>query len=359
MKRLLLGLTVFFILATAQSQTKRVLFLGNSYTYVNNLPQMIAGAATSMGDILIYDSNTPGGYYLEQHATDSVSLNKIKIGNWDCVVLQDQSLSYAYPPPYFYQMPSAFKLDSIMKTFNNCGQTMFYITWGRKNGDTYLCAPPACDTNTWITRTYYEMDSTIQLNYMFVADSLKALASPVGAVWRYIRRNYSAIELFDSDESHPSQAGTYAAACCFYTTLFRKDPTLISFNSGLSATDAADIRNAAKVVVYDSLFNWNIGKYDSLINVACNTSVQNLSNNSVIKIFPNPFFSQTTLRTNTLFRNATLTVVNCFGQTVKQIKNISGQTVTFYRENLSSGLYFLRLTEENKIYTDKLVITDN
>ncbi|MBI3501014.1 MAG: T9SS type A sorting domain-containing protein [Bacteroidetes bacterium] len=65
-------------------------------------------------------------------------------------------------------------------------------------------------------------------------------------------------------------------------------------------------------------------------------------------IFPNPFSSQTTLRIDNSFHNATLTVYNSFGQTVKQIKNISGQTVVLSRDNLASGLYFVRLTEENK-----------
>jgi len=77
-----------------------------------------------------------------------------------------------------------------------------------------------------------------------------------------------------------------------------------------------------------------------------------------LQIFPNPFSTLTTLQTDNLLHNATLSVDNCFGQTVKQIKNISGQTVVFSRDNLASGLYFVRLTEENKIYTGKLVITD-
>jgi hypothetical protein len=63
-------------------------------------------------------------------------------------------------------------------------------------------------------------------------------------------------------------------------------------------------------------------------------------------IYPNPFSTQTTLQTDNILHNATLTVVNCFGQTVKQIKNISGQTVTLHRDNLSSGLYFLRITQD-------------
>lgn len=81
-------------------------------------------------------------------------------------------------------------------------------------------------------------------------------------------------------------------------------------------------------------------------------------NYSVI-LFPNPFSSQTTLQTDIPLMNATLTVYNSFGQTVKEIKNISGQTVVLSRDNLASGLYFVRLTDRNNIITvDKLVVTD-
>jgi hypothetical protein len=52
----------------------KVLFLGNSYTGVNNLPQMIANVALSVGDRLIFDSNTPGGYTLQGHSTNTTSL---------------------------------------------------------------------------------------------------------------------------------------------------------------------------------------------------------------------------------------------------------------------------------------------
>lgn len=77
-----------------------------------------------------------------------------------------------------------------------------------------------------------------------------------------------------------------------------------------------------------------------------------------ILILPNPFSYTATLQTENPFHNATLTVYNYCGQVVKQIKNISGQTIVLSREGLISGLYFLRLTEENKIYTDKIIITD-
>ncbi|MBA3284491.1 MAG: T9SS type A sorting domain-containing protein [Nitrosopumilus sp.] len=81
--------------------------------------------------------------------------------------------------------------------------------------------------------------------------------------------------------------------------------------------------------------------------------------NKYLTIYPNPFSSTTTLQTDNIFHNAVLTVYNSHGQTVKQIDNLSGQTIIFQRDNLSSGLYFLRLTGDNTIfYAGKLVITD-
>lgn len=88
-------------------------------------------------------------------------------------------------------------------------------------------------------------------------------------------------------------------------------------------------------------------------------SVPEMTNNDQMSIFPNPFSSEAILHTDRPLKNATLTIENCFGQTVKQIKNISGQTLTLSRDSFPCGLYFIRLTEGDKIYTDRLIITDN
>lgn len=78
-----------------------------------------------------------------------------------------------------------------------------------------------------------------------------------------------------------------------------------------------------------------------------------------LMIYPNPFNSKTVLQTEGSLNNAILTVYNSFGQTVKEIKNIKGTEVTLEKNNLPSGLYFVRLTQNNKIITaDKLIITD-
>jgi hypothetical protein len=109
--------------------------------------------------------------------------------------------------------------------------------------------------------TYAGMDSLLRLRYRLLADSNKASLSPAGAVWRYIRANYPSIQLYDADESHPSPAGSYAVACAFYVALFNKNPISINYSFGLGAAEAANIRQAAKAVVYDSMSYWHIGQY--------------------------------------------------------------------------------------------------
>lgn len=76
-------------------------------------------------------------------------------------------------------------------------------------------------------------------------------------------------------------------------------------------------------------------------------------------IFPNPFNYSTTIQTIGTLKNATLTIYNSYGQKLKQFKNIKEQSFSIYRDNLPSGVYFVQLTEDNKIIAkDKLILTD-
>lgn len=334
--------------ASAHAQHKKnVLFLGNSYTYVNDLPQTIASIAASTGDTLMYDSHAPGGYYLGEHVSNTTSLSKIATGNRDFVVLQDQSMALAYPSTYLNHLPYSKKLDSIIKAENECAQVIFYSTWGRKNGDMYVCNPPECDTYTVVSRTYYEMDSAIGTHYKTFADSIKAGVSPVGAVWRYIRRNHTATELHQADESHPSMAGTYAAACSFYSAIFRKDPTLITNNMGLPAIEAANIRTAAKAVVYDHLLSWNIGAFDTLLNIGClppATNIPPITGGQFMTVTPNPATDHLMV---TAAGKDVLGVFDAVGKLVKEIQ-INGSTsidVSYY----PSGLYIIRSTHTGSV----------
>lgn len=333
----------------AQS-TKNVLFLGNSYTAVNSLPHLVSNMATSTGKILMYDSNTPGGYYLGHHVRDTTSLQKLYSGKWDNVVLQDQSLALAYPSTFMNTFQYSIKFDSLIKANDECTQILFYATWGRKNGDRYICTQPECPKDTLIIRNYYQMDSSIEKHYKFFADSIKAAVTPVGAVWRYIRRNHPALELFDTDESHPSLAGSYAAACSFYTTIFRSNPTLITYNSSLSLTDATNIKQAVKAVVYDSLLKWNVGAYDTLLSSNCNTlSVVKKDKADVYwSVFPNPLVDVLNIQAPTNITRQTVSIYNMFGVLVKELQVLQNAQISF--SELPTGNYIIKVKKSAKVF---------
>jgi PKD repeat protein len=132
------------------------------------------------------------------------------------------------------------------------------MTWGRQNGDAQNCPifPPVC--------TYSGMDSLIRLRYRALADSQHALIAPVGPVWRYLRNTLPSVNLYDADGSHPSLAGAYAAALTIATVITHQNPAVYNTWNNAYPSNASDIANAVKTVVYDSLLYWNVGKFDPL-----------------------------------------------------------------------------------------------
>jgi hypothetical protein len=252
LKRIFCLLVVVISVLSTHAKQLKVLFIGNSYTYTNDLPLLVSQLAASSGDTLVYSSSAPGGYRFQDHCTNTSTISLIAQGKWDYVVLQEQSQLPSFREQEVEQQvyPYAAKLDSIIKSYNACTKTVFYMTWGRKNGDASNCAyyAPTC--------TYVGMDTMLELRYTNMADSSNALISPVSLVWRELRKTNPSIELYNPDESHPSISGSYAAACAFYAVFYKKDPSLCSFSSWVNATNAAIIRNAAKKIVFDSLDTW-------------------------------------------------------------------------------------------------------
>ncbi len=250
-----------------QREERSVLFLGNSYTFYNDMPKIVQDLAASVGDVLVKDENTVSSYTFEDHLSDGESIGKMKQGGWDYVVLQEQStrpvkdISLVETQTF----AKAAELDSIREMANPVGDVMFYMTWGRKN--------------SYDGMSFNEMNDLLRERYRTMQSNQNGLISPVGAVWRYVRDNHSGLELYDPDESHPSNIGSYLSAVTFYTSIFQKDPTALNFDFDLSADDAKTIRAAVKAVVFDSLSYWN--EYKPLKQPNISVDFDNLEDGSI------------------------------------------------------------------------------
>ncbi len=250
-----------------------VLFLGNSYTYVNDLPALIAQIALSKGDTLVHDQNTPGGYTFQGHSIDATSLSKINARSWDYVVLQEQSQMPAFPPSQVATdvYPYADSLNKYIKRNDSCTNTLFFMTWGRQNGDASNCAsyPPIC--------TYEGMQASLRQSYMTMTQTLNAVVAPVGVVWKKVRNQGDSILLYNADESHPSLAGSYLAACTFYATMFHKSPIGSSYYAGLNPATALHLQQYAAQVVFDSLALWQIDTLTAHAAFSMNANQNNVT----------------------------------------------------------------------------------
>lgn len=219
----------------------RVLFIGNSFTFVNDLPDMVKKLAASGGYNIIVDRVSHSGYSLKQFANPKNKYGKIvreKIENskWDYVVLQEQSQIPAYDDLREGMYKSARTLDYIIK--RNGSKTIFFMTWGYKNGD-------ALNSNTEACQTFEGMQEQLEIGYTQVANELNDKISPVGIAWLNTETKDKTIDLWKSDNKHPSTLGTYLSACVFYSTLLKKSPSGLKYTAGINRTQANLLQDTA------------------------------------------------------------------------------------------------------------------
>lgn len=338
---LLLAWGLLLALDSHAQRRLRALFIGNSYTYVNNLPDAVSRVAASLGDTLEYDVSAVGGYTFQDHCGYAATLTKIRQGRWDVVVLQEQSQLPSFNDGQVNRqvVPYAKRLDSLVRVSQPQARTFFYITWGRKDGDAGNCAvwPPVC--------TYRGMDSVLRVNYERLADLTGAALSPVGPTRRRLRRLAPNVELYQSDGSHPSVAGTYAAACTFYAVLFRKDPATATYIAGLPAADAAQIKAAAKTVAFDSLTYWRV-----LTPTASPTPLE-----AALTVSPNPALGEVALAG----LPATGTILNLYNSAGQRVLAVypSGPEATLDVSTLSPGLYRVEAVSPGRRRTVRLMVS--
>ncbi|MCX2743635.1 DUF4886 domain-containing protein [Mangrovivirga sp. M17] len=202
MKNRYIVLWVFLLLVSsplsAQNDTLKVLFVGNSYTYFWNLPQVVEEMAKTQDFPMIARQSTEGGTSLEQHwkgEKDLETISIIKSQQWDIIVFQNHSMSSINNPESFMEYGKKF----IELAREQGAEPYLYMTWARE-------ANPM-------------MFDTIQKAYKKLAEETGTKLVPVGEAWQMARQNNPDIDLFDPDGTHPSPTGTYLTACMFFNQL--------------------------------------------------------------------------------------------------------------------------------------------
>ncbi len=222
----------------------KVLFVGNSYTYVNDLPAMVAAMAEVRGDRRIdVDRHLVGGCTFERHVKETGALDKIREQKWDVVVLQEQSLRPIVERAKMHEYASLLHAEAAKQG----AATVFYLTWARKHiRDMQEGSAPAgsveyaqamykisraaehTDFDRWCRQHESDMQSGLNGAYFDLAKQLGARVAPVGIAWKKALAADPPFVLHSPDKSHPNPTGTYLAACVFYATLLDENPIGLS-----------------------------------------------------------------------------------------------------------------------------------
>ncbi|MBN1969699.1 MAG: hypothetical protein JXR48_07055 [Candidatus Delongbacteria bacterium] len=251
----------------------KILFVGNSYTYSNNLPEIIASFAIETDKQYEYQMIAPGGCTLKSHYQDGNVLNALENNHFDFTILQEQSQI----PVVDYVKDSMFikyaiKLDALIK--QNGSDTMLFMTWGRKNGGTQSYGGYSSPEFA----NFENMQDSLNSTYTRASECINSEIAEIGEGFRISITSYPEIELFSNDGSHPSYAGSYLAALIFYSKLFQCSTQAIQFHGSLDSETAETLKNISDQITgfnpiheenYSNQINFDLlGKSIELYNIS-------------------------------------------------------------------------------------------
>lgn len=240
-RRLVMAILIGMVVAAAgcsPGPTTRVLFVGNSYTFTNDLPGMVRDLAAASGNRLVVETRANGGWWLQDHASSSDTLELIANGDFDYVVLQEQSQISSIPSMVSVETrPPAREL--ALAAVNGGARVVLFMTWGHRDGS------PEAEHDS-----YESMQISVSNTYTNLGAALAARVARVGAAWWMARAERPDIGLYQQDGSHPSREGSYLAATVITSTILSNDAAELDDSLGLDPDTAAALRGfAARAVL--------------------------------------------------------------------------------------------------------------
>lgn len=240
-RRWVTGLIIVLALVStgcSSGPTTSVLFIGNSYTFSNDLPGMVRDLAAAGGQRLEVRTRAEGGWWLKDHATSSETLELIEGGEFDFVVLQEQSqVTSISSMAASNTRPAAREL--AIAAVDSGARVVLFMTWGHRDGF------PQGDHDS-----YGSMQIEVSNTYTELGRALAARVARVGAAWWMAREERPDITLYRADGTHPSREGTYLAAAVIAATVLAQDANELDNSLGLDPTTASDLRTfAARAVL--------------------------------------------------------------------------------------------------------------
>ncbi len=176
------------------SKPSKVLFIGNSLTFCNDLPGMVKQLASRapVPSAIEVESCAKPGLTLRAHWRAGEAVEKIRQGGWSHVVLQGHSAESFKNKEDFFACVRLFD-EEIRKVG---AQTVLYMTWALQKSP--------------------EQQSLIAEGYTEIGREIQAPVIPVGLARQHLLELKPDAPIYTRDGKHPTPQGTYLAACLFH-----------------------------------------------------------------------------------------------------------------------------------------------
>ena len=323
-----------------ESDSLKVLFIGNSLTGYNDLPGMVRKLAGNTDHSILVETHLVYGISLyEISLTDAVK-TKIFSNDWDYIILQDAPHRVAYPDNFHILIPWAdtHPLPPTLEKFRDMAldnytqtQVIYFMPWAFKDGMLWIQGQ---------TDDFFDMQEKIYANSLIFAGDLDLKIAPVGWAWNAVLTDRTDIELFNPDLSHPSLAGSYLGACVFYTSFFKDTLTDNDYISSLPEDVARYLQSIGYSIVLDDLETWY------LLITSIRSPVPHQF--ELYQNYPNPFNPNTIIEyflPQTM--NIQFSIYNIIGQKLAVLyegrQNRGSHYIDFRGQNLPSGIYIYEL----------------
>lgn len=185
------------VITTPSDSAKKILFVGNSLTYTNDLPGIVTNIGKSRGVEIVTEMLAYPNYALEDHWNDGRLQTLIATKKYHFVVVQQGPSSQM--DGRIMLLDYGARIKNICTPHNT--KLAFFMVW------------PA-------QVNFHTFDGVIA-NYTDAAIATNSLLCPVGKLWKEYFLSSGDYSYYGPDMFHPSQMGTANAAQVIYETLFR------------------------------------------------------------------------------------------------------------------------------------------
>lgn len=210
----------------------RVLFIGNSLTYTNDLPRTLSDVAALGGDTIRAAMVAFPNFALDDHLAAGTAQATIAQRGWELVILQQGPSSLDANRQNL--VAATRTMDGLVRQAG--GRTALYMVW-----------PAKVNAGDFVR---------VGESYRQAAEAVGGIFLPAGLAWLAAWERDPSLALYGPDDFHPSVLGTYLAALVMYERITGKDardlPPTLTADGRVWASVGADVVRLLQAAAHEA-----------------------------------------------------------------------------------------------------------